>query len=136
MTAPADDPELLARARTGDRTAFDALVAPHLPRLRSFLHRPVAHPDDAEDLAQDAMLQAFRKLAGFRGDPAFSTWLFTIHRPPRRPAQFGLNRRPYPPGGLSSLSGIAPSSRNIGPGTGRASSSPASTGTNSKPQRS
>jgi RNA polymerase sigma-70 factor (ECF subfamily) len=81
MTAPAEDAELLARARTGDRTAFDAMAAPHLPRLRSFLHRLVAHPDDAEDLAQDAMLQAFRKLAGFRGDAAFSTWLFTIaHR--------------------------------------------------------
>jgi len=81
MTAAPDDPELLARARGGDRTAFDALVAPHLPQLRSFLHRLVAHPDDAEDLAQDTVLQAFRKLAGFRGESAFSTWLFAIaHR--------------------------------------------------------
>lgn len=81
MTAPPDDAELLARARGGDRTAFDDLVAPHLPGLRSFLHRLVAHPDDAEDLAQDAVLQAFRKLTGFRGESAFSTWLFAIaHR--------------------------------------------------------
>jgi hypothetical protein len=41
MTAAPDDPELLARARSGERTAFDALVAPHLARLRSFLHRLV-----------------------------------------------------------------------------------------------
>ncbi len=68
MTTTPDDPELLARARTGDRTAFDALVAPHLPRLRSSLHRLVAHPDDADDLAQDAVLQAFRQLVGFRGE--------------------------------------------------------------------
>jgi RNA polymerase sigma-70 factor, ECF subfamily len=76
-----DEAHLLERARTGDRVAFDALVAPHLPKLRSFLHRLVAHPDDAEDLAQDATLQAFRKLAGFRGESAFGTWLFAIaHR--------------------------------------------------------
>jgi len=76
-----DEARLLERARTGDRGAFDALVAPHLPKLRGFLHRLVAHPDDAEDLTQDATLQAFRKLASFRGDAAFATWLFAIaHR--------------------------------------------------------
>ena len=41
MTATPDDSELLARARIGDRTAFDALVAPHRSPLRSFLHRLV-----------------------------------------------------------------------------------------------
>lgn len=55
MISPADDAELLARAWTGGRMAFDALAAPHLPRLRSFLHRLVAHP--TEDLAQDTMVQ-------------------------------------------------------------------------------
>lgn len=76
-----DEASLLQRAQDGERAAFDALVAPHLPKLRSFLHRLVAHPDDAEDLAQDAALQAFRKLAGFRGESAFATWLFAIaHR--------------------------------------------------------
>lgn len=76
-----DEARLLERAKTGDRVAFDALVAPHLPSLRGFLHRLVAHPDDAEDLAQDATLQAFRKIASFRGDAAFATWLFAIaHR--------------------------------------------------------
>jgi RNA polymerase sigma-70 factor (ECF subfamily) len=76
-----DDAGLLERARRGERAAFDALVAPHLPRLRSFLHRLVAHPGDADDLAHDTTLQAFRKLAGFGGESAFSTWLFAIaHR--------------------------------------------------------
>jgi RNA polymerase sigma-70 factor (ECF subfamily) len=76
-----DEASLLQRAQGGERPAFDALVAPHLPRLRSFLHRLVAHPDDADDLAQDATLQAFRKLASFRGESAFATWLFAIaHR--------------------------------------------------------
>jgi RNA polymerase sigma-70 factor (ECF subfamily) len=76
-----NEARLLERARAGDRAAFDALVAPHLPRLRSFLHRLIAHPDDADDLTQDTALQAFRKLSSFRGESAFSTWLFAIaHR--------------------------------------------------------
>ncbi|HEU4727445.1 MAG TPA: RNA polymerase sigma factor [Kofleriaceae bacterium] len=76
-----DEAGLLERARRGDRAAFDALVAPHLPRLRSFLHRLVAHPDDADDLAHDTTLQAFHKLTSFGGEPAFSIWLFAIaHR--------------------------------------------------------
>ncbi|HET7503829.1 MAG TPA: sigma factor, partial [Kofleriaceae bacterium] len=73
-----DEAGLLERARRGERAAFDALVAPHLLRLRSFLHRLVAHPDDADDLAHDTTLQALRKLASFRGDSPFSTWLFAI----------------------------------------------------------
>lgn len=123
-------------ARISDRPAFDALAAPHLPRLRSFLHRLIATPDDAEDLAQDALVQAFRTLADFRGNSAFRDLACASSpaTPTRRPAR--TERVAHPLGGLSSLSGIAPSSRNIGLGAGRASSSPASTGTNSKPQRS
>ena len=76
-----DEARLLERARAGERAAFDALVAPHLPRLRSFLHRLIAHPDDADDLTQDTALQAFRKLSTFRGESAFAAWLFAIaHR--------------------------------------------------------
>jgi RNA polymerase sigma-70 factor (ECF subfamily) len=46
--------------------------------LRSYLIRLAAHAQDGEDLMQDATLQAFRKLASFRGDSAFATWLFAI----------------------------------------------------------
>jgi RNA polymerase sigma-70 factor (ECF subfamily) len=69
---------LIARVTAGDRRAFDELVTPHLPKLRSYLLRLVAHPQDAADLAQEATLQAFRKLADFRGESAFGTWLFSI----------------------------------------------------------
>jgi RNA polymerase sigma-70 factor (ECF subfamily) len=62
----------------GDRAAFDALVAPQLPRLRSFLMRLVANPHDADDLVQEATLQAYRKCAEFRGESSFATWLFAI----------------------------------------------------------
>jgi RNA polymerase sigma-70 factor, ECF subfamily len=70
--------DLVAAARAGARSAFDRLAADHLPALRSFVLRMVMQPQDAEDLAQDALLQAYEKLAGFRGDSSFRTWLFTI----------------------------------------------------------
>ncbi len=75
---PRDEQQLLAAARAGDRRAFDSLVAPHVPTLRTFLYRLVCQPDDAADVAQDALLTAFQKLDGFRGDASFRTWLFSI----------------------------------------------------------
>lgn len=73
-----DDSRLLDAARAGDRPAFEALVAPHLRGLRSYLHRMTGSPDDADDLAQDTLLKAFQQLPGFRGDASFKTWLFRI----------------------------------------------------------
>lgn len=74
----ATEQELLAAARAGSRRAFDTLVAPHVVPLRVFLYRLVCQPDDAADVAQDALLTAFQKLDGFRGDASFRTWLFSI----------------------------------------------------------
>jgi RNA polymerase sigma-70 factor, ECF subfamily len=73
-----DERRLLAAARAGDRRAFDTLVAPHLATLRMFLYRLICQPDDAADVAQEALLTAFQKLDGFRGDASFRTWLFAI----------------------------------------------------------
>ncbi|MGB1016391.1 MAG: RNA polymerase sigma factor, partial [Nannocystaceae bacterium] len=69
---------LIRAAIEGDRQAFDQLLRPNLHPLRSFLFRMVAHPEDAEDLAQDTVIKAHRGLAKFRGDSAFRTWLFSI----------------------------------------------------------
>jgi RNA polymerase sigma-70 factor (ECF subfamily) len=74
----ADESALIARVLDGDRAAFDALAAPHQARLESFLLRLVANPDDARDLAQETLLQAFRKLRDYRGESSFGTWLFSI----------------------------------------------------------
>ena len=57
---------------------FDALAAPHLGALRSYLTRLVANASDADDLVQDTLVQAHRKLAEFRGESSFKTWLFAI----------------------------------------------------------
>lgn len=69
---------LLERARAGASDAFDALARPHRGALHTLAYRLVSDPSDAEDLVQESLLQAFRKLDGFRGDAKFRTWLFSI----------------------------------------------------------
>lgn len=78
--SPSPDVEAAAieAARQGDRRAFDALVAPHVPALRKFLYRILCRPADAEDAAQETLLLAFRKLDTFAGGARFRTWLFGI----------------------------------------------------------
>lgn len=69
---------LIAAARSGDRAAFDRLVEPVHRSLRSFAHRMVAQPDDAEDIVQETLIRAHRGLPSFRGDASLRTWLFQI----------------------------------------------------------
>ncbi len=69
---------LLDRARAGDRAAFDALIAPELPRLARVARRMIGHPQDTEDVVQEALLKAWNGIAGFDGRAALSTWLTAI----------------------------------------------------------
>lgn len=72
------DRELVARAQSGSREAFDELVRRHHVAIVS-LARALTHGSaDAEDLAQEVFLRAWRSLAGFRGDSAFRTWLHKV----------------------------------------------------------
>ncbi len=57
---------------------FRPLVAEHRERLVRFVLRHVGHPHDAEDLAQQAFVEAARTYAKFRGDSQLSTWLYGI----------------------------------------------------------
>ena len=72
------DPDLVKRAQAGDSNAFGALFEAHRSRIYSVCLRMTSNAAEAEDLTQDAFLQAFRKMAKFRGDSAFSTWLHRI----------------------------------------------------------
>ncbi|MCA9706971.1 MAG: RNA polymerase sigma factor, partial [Myxococcales bacterium] len=72
------DPERVTAARAGQEGAFGALVRPLLPRLEAFALRMLAHPDDAAEAVQDALLKAHQGLAGFRGEARFETWLLSI----------------------------------------------------------
>src|SRR5271155_4939217 len=67
--------EAIRRAQAGDSAAFDFLYQLHSRRVYALCLRMVNNPADAEDLMQEAFLQLFRKIATFRGESAFSTWL-------------------------------------------------------------
>ena len=70
--------DLIKRAQEGDSDAFGALFHAHKGRIYSVCLRMTSNGAEAEDLTQDAFLQAFRKIKKFRGDSAFSTWLHRI----------------------------------------------------------
>jgi len=72
------DDLLIRRARDGDTAAFGELVQRYQTRIYAVCLRILADPEEARDAAQDAFITAFRKLAQFRGDAAFSTWLHRI----------------------------------------------------------
>lgn len=76
--APQADAEVLTRAQAGDHHAFAQLYALHKRRIYSLCLRMVSNPTEAEDLTQEAFLQLHRKIATFRGDSAFSTWLHRL----------------------------------------------------------
>ena len=72
------DADTLARAQAGDHHAFAQLYAMHKRRIYSLCLRMVGNIAEAEDLTQEAFLQLHRKIATFRGDSAFSTWLHRL----------------------------------------------------------
>jgi RNA polymerase sigma-70 factor (ECF subfamily) len=72
------DLDLVTRAQSGDLEAFEALVQRHQHRLVHFARLMVSNPSDAEDVAQEALLRAYRSLGQFRGQSAFKTWLYQI----------------------------------------------------------
>jgi RNA polymerase sigma-70 factor (ECF subfamily) len=67
--------EAIERAKQGDAEAFEVLYHLHKRRVYSLCLRMTANAAEAEDLAQEAFLQLFRKIGTFRGEAAFSTWL-------------------------------------------------------------
>ena len=79
-SAPAEpaDTDVLARAQAGDHQAFAQLYTLHKRRIYSLCLRMVGNVAEAEDLTQEAFLQLHRKIATFRGDSAFSTWLHRL----------------------------------------------------------
>ena len=72
------DGDVLARAQAGDHQAYAQLYALHKRRIYSLCLRMVGNVAEAEDLTQEAFLQLHRKIATFRGDSAFSTWLHRL----------------------------------------------------------
>jgi len=77
-TPNAGEAEILAHAQAGDHHAFAQLYFLHKRRIYSLCLRMVGNVAEAEDLTQEAFLQLHRKIATFRGDSAFSTWLHRL----------------------------------------------------------
>ncbi|MDD4912151.1 MAG: RNA polymerase sigma factor RpoE [Sideroxydans sp.] len=72
------DQQLVERAQRGDKHAFELLVVKYQRRLGRLISRFVRNAAEAEDLAQEAFIKAYRALPAFRGDSAFYTWLYRI----------------------------------------------------------
>ena len=76
--AVTDEPSLLARARAGDREAFNELVRLYVDDVYSVTLRILGDRDLAQDASQDAFVSAFRAIERFRGEASFRTWLLRI----------------------------------------------------------
>ena len=72
------DADLVSRAQAGQLDAFEQLVRKHRLATYRVALRMLGDESDAEDATQDAFVQAWRSLAGFRADAAFSTWMYRV----------------------------------------------------------
>lgn len=72
------DDELVGRAKSGDRRAFDLLAIRYKDRVFNLCFRKLGCAEEAADAAQEAFLKAYRALGSFEGKSKFFTWLFRI----------------------------------------------------------
>jgi len=75
---PSDPTDLIHRAQQGDRAAFEALYRAHAGRVYALCLRLTADAAQAEERTQDAFVRAWERLATFRGDSSFSSWLYRL----------------------------------------------------------
>jgi RNA polymerase sigma-70 factor (ECF subfamily) len=73
-----DESALLQRARAGDDSAFEELVAPYRAQLHAHCYRLLASAHDADDALQDALIGAWRGIGGFEGRSSLRGWLYRI----------------------------------------------------------
>ena len=72
------DEDLVLRVQQGDKSAFDLLVIKYQHKIIQLVNRYIKDPSEAQDVAQEAFIKAYRALGDFRGDSAFYTWLYRI----------------------------------------------------------
>lgn len=94
MTQDDNDQELVRRVQAGDQSAFNLLVLKYQHRVLKLVGRFVHDATEAEDVAQEAFLKAYRALSSFRGDSAFYTWLYRIAINTAKNALVSQRRRP------------------------------------------
>ena len=94
MAEQTSDQLLVERVQRGDRRAFDLLVLRYQQRIVKLIMRYVHDPAEAQDVAQEAFMKAYRALPAFRGDSAFYTWLYRISINTAKNYLVALQRRP------------------------------------------
>jgi RNA polymerase sigma-70 factor (ECF subfamily) len=75
---PPEDLELVKRAQGGDMAAYDELMERYQERIYSTIYHMTSNHEDANDLAQETFIKAYRALKSFKGDSSFFTWLYRI----------------------------------------------------------
>ncbi len=78
MSTGLNDNEIISKVLNGDHQAYAGLVDRYQGYVFTLTLRMIKSREDAEEVAQDVFIKAFRSLSGFRGDSKFSTWLYTI----------------------------------------------------------
>lgn len=103
---PEADRWLVARVQAGDIDAYEVLVRRHRGRIYRIALRMLGNPHDAEDVAQDVVIQLWTAVAGFVGTSVFSTWLYRVvvnrclnHVRAQRPTRPVLDTDPRPADG-------------------------------------
>jgi RNA polymerase sigma-70 factor (ECF subfamily) len=94
MAEMTPDQLLVEQVQRGDRRAFDLLVIRYQQRILKLIMRYVRDPAEAQDVAQEAFIKAFRALPSFRGESAFYTWLYRIAINTAKNHLVSLQRRP------------------------------------------
>ncbi len=92
------DQALVERVQRGDRAAFDVLVLKYQHKIIKLVSRYVYDGSEAQDVAQEAFIKAWRALPTFRGDSAFYTWLYRIAINTAKNHLVAQARRPFVPG--------------------------------------
>ena len=92
--AEQSDLELVRRAQRSERGAFDLLVLKYQHKVIKLVARLLRDQAEAEDVAQEAFVKAYRALGSFRGDSAFYTWLYRIAVNTARNSIASRQRRP------------------------------------------
>ena len=78
LTPRQEDLRLVNLAREGDLGAYDQLVKRYQERIYATLYNMTSNHEDANDLAQDAFIKAYKALKSFKGDSSFYTWVYRI----------------------------------------------------------
>lgn len=73
-----EDKELIARCQQGDMDAFEQLLARYEKKVYTIAYKYMNNPEDASDMAQEALMKAYQSITRFRGESSFGTWIGRI----------------------------------------------------------